>query len=78
MVSYFLNTNTESNHFPVPMLGRFLNQLWLNVSRAEGAQKSKMEEKTMWKCHWKRGQAPKETVIPIRRLPGADGICKTW
>ena len=51
VVSYFLNTNTESNHFPVPILGRFLNQLWPNVSRTEGAQKSKMEKKTMWKCH---------------------------
>lgn len=39
------------NHFPVPILGRFLNPLWPDISRTEGAQKNKMAKKMMWKCH---------------------------
>lgn len=85
VVSYFLNTNTESNHFPVPILGRFLNQLWPNVSRTEGAQKSKMEKKTMWKCHLEeRPGTEKKLWFPYGDLQvqtgrhGADGIWKTW
>lgn len=71
-MSYFLNINTESNHFPVPISGSFLNQLWPDVSRTEGAQKNKMVENDVEMTLGREARHRKETVIPIWRPPGAD------